>query len=78
MDLEAASGDDIPIEERTSDEVVLINGVPIAPDGVLAAYPAFDVTPSELVAAIITEEGVARAPYTENLAALCAAAAEKV
>ncbi len=78
VDLEAASGADIPIEERTSDEVVVINGVRIVPDGVSAAYPAFDVTPNELVAAIITEEGVARAPYTENLAALCAAAAEKV
>lgn len=78
VDLEAASGDDIPLEERSSDEVVMINGVRIVPDGVSAAYPAFDVTPNELVAAIITEEGVARAPYTENLAALCAAAAEKV
>ena len=78
VDLEAASGDDIPIEERSSDEVVVINGRRIVPDGILAAYPAFDVTPNELVGAIITEEGVARAPYTENLAALCAAAAAKV
>ncbi len=78
VDLEAASGDDIPIEERSSDEVVVINGLRIVPDGVSAAYPAFDVTPNELVGAIITEEGVARAPYTENLAALCAAAAAKV
>lgn len=78
VDLEAASGDDIPIEERSSDEVVVINGLRIVPDGVSAAYPAFDVTPHELVGAIITEEGVARAPYTENLAALCAAAAAKV
>ncbi len=78
VDLEAASGDDIPIEERSSDEVVVINGLRIVPDGVSAAYPAFDVTPNDLVAAIITEEGVARAPYTENLAALCAAAAAKV
>lgn len=78
VDLEAASGDDIPIEERSSDEVVVINGLRIVPDGISAAYPAFDVTPNELVGAIITEEGVARAPYTENLAALCAAAAAKV
>ena len=78
VDLEAASGDDIPIEERSSDEVVVINGLRIVPDGVSAAYPAFDVTPNDLVAAIITEEGVARAPYTENLAAMCAAAAAKV
>jgi len=77
VDLEAASGDDIPIEERTSDEVVVINGVRIVPEQVSAAYPAFDVTPAEMVTAIITEEGVARAPYEESLAALCAAAAEK-
>ncbi len=78
VDLEAESGDAIPIEERTSDEVTVINGVRIVPDDVSAMYPAFDVTPHELVAAIITEEGVARAPYQENLAALCAAAAEKL
>ncbi len=77
VDLEAASGEAIPIEERTSDEVVIINDVRIVPDDVSAAYPAFDVTPAELVTAIITEEGVARPPYTESLAALCAAAAEK-
>jgi methylthioribose-1-phosphate isomerase len=77
VDLEAASGDDIPIEERTSDEVAVINGVRIVPEQVGAAYPAFDVTPAELVAAIITEEGVARAPYEDSLAALCAAAAAK-
>jgi methylthioribose-1-phosphate isomerase len=77
IDLEAESGASIPIEERTSDEVVVVNNMRIVPDEVLAAYPAFDVTPHHLVAAIITEEGVARAPYTKNLAALCAAAAEK-
>ncbi|MCS5702360.1 MAG: S-methyl-5-thioribose-1-phosphate isomerase [Acidobacteria bacterium] len=77
IDLEAESGAAIPIEERSSDEVVVVNNIRITPDEVLAAYPAFDVTPNHLVEAIITEEGVARAPYTENLAALCAAAAEK-
>ena len=77
IDLEAESGAAIPIEERSSDEVVVVNNIRITPDKVLAAYPAFDVTPNHLVEAIITEEGVARAPYTENLAALCAAAAEK-
>ena len=77
VDLEAESGAAIPIEERSSDEVVVVNGVRITPDEVGAAYPAFDVTPNHFVEAIITEEGIARAPYTESLAALCAAAAEK-
>ncbi len=77
IDLEAESGAAIPIEERDSEEVVVVNDVRITPDGVSAAYPAFDVTPNHLVAAIITEEGVARAPYTGSLAALCAAAAAK-
>ena len=74
IDLEAESGEAIPIEQRASDEVVVVNDVRIAPDGVSAAYPAFDVTPNRLVAAIITEQGVARAPYTESLAELCAQA----
>ncbi len=78
VDLEAESGEAIPIEERTSDEVVVVNDVRIVPEDVSAAYPAFDVTPAELVTAIITEEGVARPPYKESLAALCAAAAEKI
>ncbi len=77
VDLEAESGAAIPIEERASDEVVVMNEVRITPEGVSAVYPAFDVTPNHLVTAIITEEGVARAPYTESLAALCAAAAEE-
>ena len=76
-DLEAATGEAITIAERSSDEVAIINDVRIIPDSVTASYPAFDVTPAELVTAIITEEGVARPPYTESLAALCAAAAAK-
>lgn len=75
VDLEAETGAAIPIEQRSSDEVVIVNDVRITPVEVSALYPAFDVTPNHLVAAIITEEGVARAPYTESLAALCAAAA---
>ncbi len=78
VDLEAPDGNAIPIEERRSDEVVVVNDVRIVPQEVSAAYPAFDVTPAELVTAIITEEGVARPPYDKSLAALCAAAAEKV
>jgi methylthioribose-1-phosphate isomerase len=74
VDLETGSGALIPIEQRSSDEVMVVNGVRIAPESVAAAYPAFDITPNRLVTAIITEQGVARPPYTESLAALCAAA----
>jgi len=66
LDLSIASGEQIPIEQRAGEEVTHIQGVRIAPD-VAAAHPAFDVTPSRLIAAIITERGVARAPYTESL-----------
>lgn len=68
IDLATASGADIPIEERDPAEVTHIAGVAIAPQGVRAAHPAFDVTPNELVTAIITERGIVRPPY---LAALC-------
>ena len=77
VDLEAETGSAIPIEQRSSEEVVVINGVRITPEEVSAVYPAFDVTPNSLVTAIITEQGVARAPYTESLAAQCAAAADQ-
>ncbi len=70
VDLATASGDDIPIEERASDEVNVIGGQRIAPAGVAARYPAFDVTPAELVTAIITERGVVRGPHADGLAAL--------
>jgi methylthioribose-1-phosphate isomerase len=72
FDLSIPSGDHIPIEERSSDEVTQIKGIRIAPD-VHAAHPAFDVTPNKYIAAIFTERGVARAPYTESLRALAAA-----
>ncbi len=71
VDLDAASGDDIPIEERDGEEVVVLNAMRIAPVGVPAAYPAFDVTPAALVTAIITEAGVARAPYLDSLSDCC-------
>jgi methylthioribose-1-phosphate isomerase len=74
FDLSIASGEQIPIEERSSTEVTEIQGVRIAPD-VQAAHPAFDVTPSRFIAAIFTERGVAKAPYTESLRALAADAA---
>jgi methylthioribose-1-phosphate isomerase len=72
FDLSIPDGDHIPIEERSSDEVTQIKGVRIAPD-VHAAHPAFDVTPHRYIAAIFTERGVARAPYTESLRALASA-----
>ena len=67
IDFSLASGDDIPIEERSPNEVTHILGVRIAPEGVSAANPAFDVTPHRYVTAIITEAGVNREPYTETL-----------
>jgi methylthioribose-1-phosphate isomerase len=69
LDLSIPNGDKIPIEERSAEEVTHICGVRIAPD-VEAAHPAFDVTPARLITAIITECGVARAPYKSALAAL--------
>ncbi|MCX8162049.1 MAG: S-methyl-5-thioribose-1-phosphate isomerase [Candidatus Bathyarchaeota archaeon] len=61
------SGDNIPIEYRSQDEVLEIGGVRIAPDGVEALNPAFDITPGELITAIITEKGIVRPPYIENI-----------
>ncbi len=68
IDLSLESGDQIPIEERSSREVTHVQGVAIAPEGVEAAHPAFDVTPARYVTAIITERGVLRPPFTESLA----------
>ncbi len=70
LDLSLASGDRIPIEQRAPDEVTHFRGVPIAPEGTIVANPAFDVTPNRYVTAIVTERGVARAPYLESLAKL--------
>jgi methylthioribose-1-phosphate isomerase len=68
VDLSLESGAEIPIEERSSREVTEVAGQAVAPAGVRAAHPAFDVTPARLVTAIITERGVLRAPYVEALA----------
>ncbi|TME33805.1 MAG: S-methyl-5-thioribose-1-phosphate isomerase [Chloroflexi bacterium] len=68
IDLSLKSGVEIPIEERSSSEVAEVSGVRIAPEGVHAAHPAFDVTPARLVTAIITERGVLRPPLQESLA----------
>lgn len=67
VDLNCPTGDDIPIEERNRTEVTHIKGNQLAPDNVGVSNYGFDVTPNELVTAIITEKGVARAPYTETL-----------
>ncbi len=76
FDLSIPSGEHIPIEERPAEEVTHFRGVRIAPN-VAAANPAFDVTPARLIAAIVTERGVARAPYTESLRQLAAAPAPR-
>ncbi|HXF43312.1 MAG TPA: S-methyl-5-thioribose-1-phosphate isomerase, partial [Pyrinomonadaceae bacterium] len=67
IDLNCKTGAEIPIEQRGTQEVIKIGKEVIAPEGVEAAHYAFDVTPNELVTAIITERGVARAPYNESL-----------
>jgi methylthioribose-1-phosphate isomerase len=67
FDLTLASGDAIPIEQRAPEEVTHVFGVPVAPDRVAAANPAFDVTPARYIAAIVCERGVARPPYEESL-----------
>jgi methylthioribose-1-phosphate isomerase len=78
LDLTLASGDDIPIEQRAASEVTHLFGVPVAPEGTLVQNPAFDVTPNRYVSAIITERGVARAPYGESLGALIPAPGSKL
>jgi methylthioribose-1-phosphate isomerase len=67
LDLTLASGDQIPIEQRPAAEVTHVFGNPVAPQGTAVQNPAFDVTPSRYVTAIITEKGVAHAPYEESL-----------
>ncbi len=71
VDLGLPSGADIPIEERSPEEVTTWAGERVAPEGVGVANPAFDVTPSKLITAIITERGIVRAPYEETLQAIC-------
>jgi methylthioribose-1-phosphate isomerase len=67
LDLALASGDGIPIEQRPAQEVTEVFGVRVAPAGIAVQNPAFDVTPARYVTGIITERGVARAPYEESL-----------
>jgi methylthioribose-1-phosphate isomerase len=72
VDMGIPDGTQIPIEERSSDEVTHIRGVRIAAQGVRAAHPAFDVTPNRYLTALITEKGVIRAPFAETLARIVA------
>ncbi len=67
VDLATPDGSKIPIEQRNPREVTHIAGKQMVPDGVGVENPAFDVTPAKYVTAIITERGIARAPYTESL-----------
>ncbi|MCU1264827.1 MAG: methylthioribose-phosphate isomerase [Acidobacteria bacterium] len=67
LDLSIPSGMEIPIEERASREITHIGDQQLGPDGVEVHNPAFDVTPNDLITAIITDKGVARAPFVESL-----------
>ena len=67
IDPSLRDGRDIPIEERSAEEVTVVAGQRIAPEGVQVSNPAFDVTPARLVSAIITERGVFRPPFAESL-----------
>jgi methylthioribose-1-phosphate isomerase len=67
VDLATADGSGIPIEQRNGKEVTHIAGQQMVPDGVEVENPAFDVTPAKYVTAIITERGIAKAPYEESL-----------
>jgi methylthioribose-1-phosphate isomerase len=67
VDMNCPTGEQIPIEERNIREITHVQDIQLAPDGIDVSNYAFDVTPNELVSAIITEKGVARAPYTESL-----------
>lgn len=70
LDYEMETGDEIEIEQRSSDEVVFIGGQRMVPEGVPALHPAFDVTPHELITAIITDKGVVKHPDTDTMSRL--------
>jgi methylthioribose-1-phosphate isomerase len=69
VDARIATGADIPIEERDPAEITTMAGRRIAPEGVNVYAPAFDVTPAELIAGIVTERGILAPPYGETLTA---------
>ncbi|HUR20221.1 MAG TPA: S-methyl-5-thioribose-1-phosphate isomerase [Vicinamibacterales bacterium] len=70
IDLATVHGDHIPIEQRHAREITHLGAVQLTPEGASVWNPAFDVTPNELITGIITERGIARAPYAETLRAL--------
>ena len=70
IDLETASGDLIPIEQRSAREITHVKGIQVTPHGVAIENPAFDVTPAKNITAIVTERGVLRAPYTDAIRAM--------
>ena len=76
VDLACSDGSKIPIEQRNAREITHIAGKQMTPDGVSVENPAFDVTPAKYVAAIVTERGIARAPYEESLCRLAGADAK--
>lgn len=76
VDLATPDGDHIPIEQRSSREVTHFAGKQVAPDGIAVENPAFDVTPHRYIAAIITERGIAKTPYSEALQKLAHATVE--
>jgi methylthioribose-1-phosphate isomerase len=67
IDISIKTGEKIPIEERKADEVTHFQGIRVAPEGVAAANPAFDVTPHKYITAIITDKGIIRKPYLEGI-----------
>ncbi|MDP6275751.1 MAG: S-methyl-5-thioribose-1-phosphate isomerase, partial [Candidatus Marinimicrobia bacterium] len=67
VDYDIESGADIPVEERSPDEVTRIKGVQFTIEDIDVTTPAFDVTPAELIDGIITEKGIAKYPYKESL-----------
>ncbi|NLK02511.1 MAG: S-methyl-5-thioribose-1-phosphate isomerase, partial [Clostridiaceae bacterium] len=67
IDLSCPTGADIPIEERSADEIRLINGDYICPSEVPVYNPGFDVTPADLITAIVTEHGIIYPPFTDKL-----------
>jgi methylthioribose-1-phosphate isomerase len=78
VDMNTPSGEGIPIEQRSHKEVTHHAGKQVAPDGVLVENPAFDVTPNKYVTAIVTERGIARAPFTDSLKEMASASAALV
>jgi methylthioribose-1-phosphate isomerase len=70
IDASLKTGGEIPIEERKPEEVTHLQGIPIAPEGISALNPAFDITPNRYITAIITDKGVIRPPYTKSISGI--------